>query len=199
MTHCEARQPRSRRPRPVAALACLALLAGLAGCGGSAEDPPPEHPDYETMLRGAPPPLAALHRQGGELLGGGLAAFEQRLEGLRGHPVVVNKWASWCGPCRAEFPHFQSQAARWGTRVAFLGVDSDDSSDAAETFLGEYPVPYPSYSDPDLEIAAEALGARNEFPATAFFDESGERVYVHLGQYASEADLAADIRRYGGR
>jgi cytochrome c biogenesis protein CcmG/thiol:disulfide interchange protein DsbE len=108
--------------------------------------------------------------------------------------VVVNKWASWCGPCRFEFPFFQSLAAEHGERVAFLGIDSNDSEDAARTFLEELPLPYPSFSDPDQEIAG-SIDA-HQFPATAFFDSRGDHVYTHLGGYASEDDLAAEIERY---
>jgi thiol-disulfide isomerase/thioredoxin len=103
--------------------------------------------------------------------------------------------ASWCGPCRFEFPFFQSQATKHGDEIAFLGVDSDDPEDAAATFLEELPVPYPSYVDPDSEIA-ESLDADREFPATVFIDSSGEQVFVHRGGYASEDDLAAEIERY---
>jgi cytochrome c biogenesis protein CcmG/thiol:disulfide interchange protein DsbE len=133
--------------------------------------------------------------QANELLPGGTEAFEDRLAELRGHPVVVNKWASWCGPCRIEFPYFRSQAEKLAGKVAFLGIDSNDSEDAARTFLEENPIPYPSYTDPDLKIAA-SLDAEREFPATVFFDSKGEQVYVYRGGYASEADLAADIERY---
>jgi cytochrome c biogenesis protein CcmG, thiol:disulfide interchange protein DsbE len=108
---------------------------------------------------------------------------------------VVNKWASWCGPCRFEFPHFQELAAERGGEVAFLGVNSKDSADAARTFLEQLPVPYPSYTDPDHEIGDLLEGAR-EFPATGFYDSSGELVYVRRGAYASKEDLAADIGRY---
>ena len=59
---------------------------------------------------------------------------------LRGHPVVVNKWGSWCGPCRAEFPYFQRQAIEHGKKVAFLGVDGKDNDANAEEFLKEFPV-----------------------------------------------------------
>jgi cytochrome c biogenesis protein CcmG/thiol:disulfide interchange protein DsbE len=121
-------------------------------------------------------------------------AFESQLADLRGYPVVVNKWASWCGPCRFEFPFFQAQAAERGEEVAFLGVDSDDDPAAAATFLEELPLPYPSFSDPDQEIAR--LFDAREFPATAFYDSDGELVHTRLGGYGSEAELAADIERY---
>ena len=110
--------------------------------------------------------------------------------------MVVNKWASWCGPCRFEFPFFQSQADERGAEVAFLGIDSNDSEEAAETFLEELPLPYPSYLDPDQELADEFLDNAREFPATGFYDSSGELAYVHLGGYADEASLAADIDKY---
>ena len=64
------------------------------------------------------------------------------------------------------------------------------------TFLEQLPLPYPSYLDPDQEIAAELGGPTQAFPATAFYDSSGELVYTHNGLYADEADLAADIDRY---
>jgi len=194
----------SRTPSaPLAALLAVAATLALAACGSGSEadgNYGDDAPDYGAALAGAPAPLAALHSQANQLLDGGGAAFERRLKRLRAYPIVANKWASWCGPCRAEFPYFQDLAAALGKRVAFLGVDSDDSEDAARTFLSEHPVPYPSYSDPDQEIAA-AMEATLGFPATAFYDSSGELVHVKLGGYARQADLRADIERYalGGR
>jgi thiol-disulfide isomerase/thioredoxin len=187
----------------IGVLTALFALAGLAlaaaGCGSDGGPASAERPgDAERLLAKAPPPIAELVEQRNEILGGGVGAFEERLKGLRGHPVVVNKWASWCGPCRFEFPFFQSQAAKHGARVAFLGVDSNDSDDAARTFLEQFPVPYPSYSDPDQGIA-ESLGVGFEFPATVFLDRDGEQVYAQRGGYASEAELAADIRRHALR
>lgn len=181
-----------KRAIPVLLAAVAAML--LAACG-SAETEPGEAPDFDRALAGAPPPLADLYEQGNEVIEASPEAFERRLEELEGYPVVVNKWASWCVPCRAEFPHFQSQAAEHGTEVAFLGVDSDDSTAAAETFLRDNPVPYPSYSDPDEKIA-ELIEASFAFPSTTFFDASGKIVHVKAGQYASEEDLAADIRTH---
>ena len=180
----------------VAALAA-ALVVGLSQAGG--EDAP-EGPRFDPEqaqrdLRGAPPKLAGLHAQSGELLSGGKEAFDRRLRALRGHPVVINKWASWCGPCRSEFPHFQHEATRLGKEVAFLGLNSGDKDPAARAFLERFPVPFPSYADPDEEIA-RAYRAARFYPMTIFVDAQGEVVYVHPGQYKSRADLAADVERY---
>jgi len=174
-----------------ALLAMTGILVGGCGEGG---DVGGTHPDYGKALAGTPAPLAALHRQETELLGGGRQAFEERIDSLRGYPVVVNVWASWCGPCRFEFPAFQRLSARYGKRVAFIGVDNEDSEDAARTFLSDAPVPYPSYSDPDSEIK-ESLGAPRAVPDTAYFNREGELVFLKQGQYAAEEDLRDDIER----
>jgi cytochrome c biogenesis protein CcmG, thiol:disulfide interchange protein DsbE len=180
----------------ISVLASLALTLAAVGCGSSGgEVSGGGHPDYARALAGAPAPLAALHRQANQLLPGGTEAYEKRLAGLRGYPVVANVWASWCGPCRFEFPVLQKLSARYGKRVAFLGIDSQDDADAAGTFLGEEPVPYPSYSDPDEQIA-DSIGASLGLPDTAFYDRGGELVYLKQGPYAEAPELEADVRRY---
>jgi cytochrome c biogenesis protein CcmG/thiol:disulfide interchange protein DsbE len=170
--------------------ALLALLTALTlvapGCGGS-EDPPPP--------RGTQSSPAGLVRQSNEILGGGEKAFGRQIEALRGHPIVVNKWASWCGPCRFEFPFFRSLAKKNGKTIAFLGVDSRDSRKEAEDFLEEFPVPYPSFYDRTGEVARVFRGDR-AFPTTAFYNEGGELVFTKQGGYASEAALAEDLRQY---
>ena len=147
-------------------------------------------------LPGAPPKLTAIRAQANELLGGGPDAFHERLAELKGTPVVVNVWASWCGPCIYEFPAFQEQATEHGKEVAFLGVDFDDSEPAAKAFLERLPVPYPSYNDPDKEIA-ESLGVSFGVPATIFYDSDGQIVYRQLGQYQDpETQLPEQIEQY---
>lgn len=177
------------QPLAVVMLTGLALaLAALAGCGTSeGGDYGGAHPDYAKALAGSPAPLAALHAQANELLDGGTDAFEERLAKLRGYPVVVNVWASWCGPCRFEFPTLQKISARYGKRVAFLGVDSQDSDAGAETFLEEAPVPYPSYTDPDKDLG-RSLGAR-AYPDTAFYDRQGNLLYLKQGPFRDESEM----------
>ncbi len=186
----------ARTISPHVCLAFIAIVLAAVGCGSSqGGDYGGKHPDYARALAGSPAPLAALHAQGNRLLGGGQSAYEKRIAALRGYPVVVNVWASWCGPCRFEFPVLQRLAARYGKRVAFLGVDSQDSDDAARTFLAEAPVPYPSYTDPDKGIAS-GIGATLGLPDTAFYDRAGQLVYLKQGPYTDRAELRADVKRY---
>lgn len=193
---------RDLRTAPIG-LAIVALVAALAlaGCASSGAGNPDSRLSVEQAkqpLSGAPPPLAAIRSQANQLLGGGTDAFEQRLRELRGTPVVVNKWASWCGPCRYEFPWFQSLAEKRGSQIAFLGVNANDSEGAAKQFLSELPLPYPSYTDRDLKIAQDLGGPPQAFPTTAFYDRSGKLVFSHPGVYANERDLIADVDRYSG-
>jgi cytochrome c biogenesis protein CcmG, thiol:disulfide interchange protein DsbE len=184
--------------RTLGAAALLVVLA-IAGCAGSDAGNPDSRISVEQAkepITGAPTQLAAIRSQGNELLGGGTDAFAARLQGLTGIPVVINKWASWCGPCRYEFPWFQSLAEKRGGAIAFLGVNSNDSDGSAEQFLSELPLPYPSYTDPDLEIAQELGGPPQAFPTTTFYDRTGKLVYTHPGVYRDESELVADVNKY---
>jgi cytochrome c biogenesis protein CcmG/thiol:disulfide interchange protein DsbE len=178
--------------RFLTALPALAIALMLAACGSDAERPAPA-PGGGGASSGDP--LARLKAEANQLLDGGPDAFKARLAELRGHPVVVNQWASWCGPCRYEFPFFQRQAEEYEGRVAFLGVDSKDGRGAAAAFLEEFPVPFPHFYDKDTRIARLFGGAR-AWPTTAFYDASGRLAYTHIGGYASEAKLEEDIRKY---
>jgi thiol-disulfide isomerase/thioredoxin len=147
------------------------------------------------QLAGAPAPLAALHDRASKLIPATKGSYERQIAALRGHPVVVNKWASWCGPCRAEFPVLQSTTVKYGKRVAFLGLDAQDNDADATKFLGQFPVPYPSLVDRHSRIAQD-LGIGRAFPTTLYYDARGKVQYIHQGPYTTDADFAADIERY---
>jgi cytochrome c biogenesis protein CcmG, thiol:disulfide interchange protein DsbE len=179
------------------------LVVGLSQAGDkTGEEPPADAPAYDLQsamrqLAGAPAPLAALHDQASQLLDGGVPAFRKRLAELKGTPVVINKWASWCGPCRAEFPAFQQLATERGKEIAFLGVNASDPRDDARAFLAEYPIPFPSYVDPDEKIARDIKAPAN-YPITLFVDARGKTAFIHQGGYTSADQLAADVEQYLG-
>src|SRR5690242_14979352 len=116
----------------VAAVVIGLNQAGSGEKGANAAKAAPFHlSDALARLRGAPPALAALHRKANRLLDGGKPVLDRHLRALRGHPVVINKWASWCTPCRAEFPVFEQVATERGRQIAFLGLDAQDKAPAA--------------------------------------------------------------------
>jgi cytochrome oxidase Cu insertion factor (SCO1/SenC/PrrC family)/thiol-disulfide isomerase/thioredoxin len=146
-------------------------------------------------LARSPHPLAALHRQAASLLGSD-TALQARLRALRGYPVVINAWASWCAPCRAESSLFAAASARYGRQVAFVGANINDTTASARAFLDAHPVSYPSYqgSTASLSWLAQIEG----MPTTIFVDRSGRVADVHTGQYQTESTLVDDIERYAG-
>lgn len=180
----------------VAMVAVLVIGLSQAGDRGGRETLPRfDIEQARERLEGAPAPLAALHEQSAELLDGGQEAFDERLRALRGHPVVVNVWGSWCPPCRAEFPIFQAVGTTRGKEVAFVGINTVDPTDNAREFLGDFPLPYPSYIDKRGNLAA-SVGGSGGAPITVFYDATGKRTFLKQGEYRSTAALEADIERY---
>jgi cytochrome c biogenesis protein CcmG, thiol:disulfide interchange protein DsbE len=149
----------------------------------------------QARLTGSPAPLAALHVQAGQILAGGAPALHARLAALHGYPLVIDKWASWCVPCQSERSAFQRASTSFGRSVAFLGIDSGDTSLAdGRAFLRALPVAYPSYYDQSGRLGAQV--ADSSFtPVTVFYDRAG-RQYIHQGPYPSAARLERDVRRY---
>jgi thiol-disulfide isomerase/thioredoxin len=170
------------------------LALAIVGCGAAAAPNAADYPPFKPPA-GQPRALVALQDQAHQILPGGLPAFQKRLAALKGYPVVVNKWASWCGPCAAEFPYFAQVAQKDAGQVAFMGVDSMDDSAAAATFLDSHPVPFPSYSDPDTKISQD-LKSGVAWPSTSFYDANGKFQYTKQGAYANEQLLVQDIERY---
>lgn len=194
-------------------LVCAAALALLAaGCGSDDSDdsdadaPAPQAAGAEEPGAGAkaepepgsadekiPPKLAANRAQANEILEQG--SLESKLAELKGFPIVVNQWGSWCPPCREEFPFFGEAAEAHADEVAFLGIDMQDERGAAEEFLDEAPVPFPSIDDPNAEQIT-SLGGGVVSPTTVFIDEKGEIVNVFQGAYVDLAQLEADIEKF---
>jgi cytochrome c biogenesis protein CcmG, thiol:disulfide interchange protein DsbE len=102
------------------------------------------------------------------------------LHGLRGTPVVVNFWATWCGPCIREMPALQAAAERYAGRVVIAGVDQGENPEVVANFIKEMGVTFPIPMDADF-----AVGDRYNvkgLPTTFFVDEYGYIRHLWVGE-----------------
>ncbi len=159
-------------------LAALTSLT-LAACATSSAA-------TDFVASGPPAPLPP----GGQLTDASEEDFEAVLMGVRGRPVVVNVWASWCPPCQSEAPLLERAANDYGDDVVFIGVASRDSRGAAEGFMERYDLSYPNLLDSSGDIR-RALGMR-AFPTTYVFDRDGAITAADVGG-VSEQTLAAQL------
>jgi thiol-disulfide isomerase/thioredoxin len=111
-----------------------------------------------------------------------------RLSDYRGKVVVLNFWATWCGPCNAEMPALVEAEKNYGTRgVVFIGASLDDAKSKSKIpeFLGKYHVTFPIWLGATADdLAKLAMGPA--VPATAFFDQEGHIVSRIWGQFREE-------------
>lgn len=124
------------------------------------------------------------------------AAYDKMLARQRGTPVLVNIWASWCGPCRQEAPLLSAASRTFGDRVQFVGVDILDARDSARAFMHESGWTYPSVYDPSGAIR-DALGVIGQ-PATLFYNADGTLLRTWLGPLTERA-LTENLERIAGR
>jgi cytochrome c biogenesis protein CcmG, thiol:disulfide interchange protein DsbE len=108
-----------------------------------------------------------------------LASYRTLLAGLRGKPVVVNIWASWCGPCVAEAPELARVSRAMKGKVQFVGVDILDQRAPARRFIQRYGWIYPSLFDPTGSIR-DGLGLLGQ-PDTIVYDAQGNQVFSWPG------------------
>jgi cytochrome c biogenesis protein CcmG/thiol:disulfide interchange protein DsbE len=102
------------------------------------------------------------------------------LEKLRGKPLVLNFWASWCGPCRREMPGFEAVHQRVQDRIRFVGVDNQDFRNSALDLLRQTGVSYPSGFDPKGNVASQygLIG----MPTTVFISRDGRLLERRTGE-----------------
>ena len=121
------------------------------------------------------------------------------LSDLRGMPVVLNFWASWCGPCKMEMPEFQKVWQELGTQVQFMMVNLTDGTgetvEGVTQFIGEQGYSFPVYFD-TLSEGAMAYGV-SSIPATYFIDGEGRLVAYGMGALDEES-LRRGIEMIGG-
>lgn len=190
-----------RRHQLVAWTAGLTLLAicaaAVAALLGGREQVGPSHTATLKMPKYArtSQQLSWSYSEPGELFGDGSdASLRSALAKVRGVPVVIHAWASWCGACKAEWPAVQTAAQRYGGKVAFIGVDVNDFDGGAHGFLKRNPVPFRSLRDPDERIVA-ALGLARGVPGTVILSAQGAMVGRNIGAYPSRQELIYAVQR----
>ena len=154
----------------------LTIFSGLAiaGCSsGTVSEPVPvpsrEAPDFQ---------LQSLDGQ------------TVSLSGLRGRPVILNFWATWCGPCRLEMPHLQaaSEDARWTEQgLVILAVNLGESTPQVESFMEDNGLSFPVLLDTELEVAR--LYNASSIPVTYFIDRNGIIRDMKIGPFTKKADI----------
>lgn len=111
-----------------------------------------------------------------------------RLSDFFGTPIVVNFWATWCGPCKSELPHFDALYAEYGDRVQFLMVNLTDGSrettEGVNEFIGEKGYRFPVFFDTEYD-AAMAYGIQS-IPKTVFINADGSSAAEYIGRMDEE-------------
>jgi cytochrome c biogenesis protein CcmG/thiol:disulfide interchange protein DsbE len=102
-----------------------------------------------------------------------------KLEDFRGRPVVINFWASWCGPCRLEHPTLEWGQEQFGDQAVFLGIVFEDTEENARQFLREMGASFPQMVDPRGRVAVD-YGVAG-VPETYFIDTHGIIQGKHVG------------------
>jgi thiol-disulfide isomerase/thioredoxin len=202
--------------RALAAGAALLLALSVAACDDDREQARPAGGEVKAQSSVAvdTPELQELRRTtgmgdcrpgpgGGALpeltlpcLGGGTSVDLASLKG----PMVLNFWASWCGPCAEEMPSLETFFQEHGQQVPVLGVDWQDTFPAsALTQVEKRGVTYPSVADPGGETAQFAQFAKMPgMPMTFLIDADGEIAYQHAGGVDSADELADLVREHLG-
>jgi cytochrome c biogenesis protein CcmG/thiol:disulfide interchange protein DsbE len=117
------------------------------------------------------------------------------LQQFRGRPVVINFWASWCGPCRQEHPVLEWGQQQFGGQVQFLGVVFEDTEENARRFLYDMGASFPQLIDPSGRTPVD-YGVAG-VPETYFIDSNGIIKGKHVGPIPPQ-ELAARIQALGG-
>lgn len=116
------------------------------------------------------------------------------LADLEGQVVMVNFWATWCGPCREEMPHLEALFQRYeGLGFTLLGVNVEEDASGADEFLSETPVSFPILFDPDNTVSE--LYDVVAMPSTVLIDRTGNMRFIHHGyQPGYENEYQSQIR-----
>lgn len=179
------------RHRITAALAGVALTVAACGGGQVGTDSRGDEAATRTAAPSSPAPGDALPTRQVEAFDGGSVALTDYV----GVPLVVNFWASWCPPCIAEMPDLEAVHQLAGGQVTFVGINTQDTPEAAEDMVEQTGVTYDLVRDPEGQLF-EAFGVFG-MPSTFYVDADGTIVDRHTGLLTRDA-LIEDLREHLG-
>jgi cytochrome c biogenesis protein CcmG/thiol:disulfide interchange protein DsbE len=168
-------------------LAVLAVTVTACSSGGEALGP-----DHRPIPATNAATAQLLPVDAAELPSFDLSTYQRLLTQLKGTPVLVNVWASWCGPCTQEAPRLARAAKTYGARVQFIGIDILDARDSARRFMAKYGWTYPSLYD-DTGAIRDGLGLIGQ-PVTIFYDRGGAQV-AHWSGALPEDELTKRLNQ----
>ena len=172
----------------IAALAGIAYVATLPAAPSASA--PANSVDLSTLdvapTQGSLAPDFSLFNLEGEQI---------TLSELRGHPVMINLWATWCAPCRIEMPHIQDRFERYANEgFIVLAVDFDEPAGLVEEFRDELGLTFDILLDPGAEV--QALYRNRSYPSSFFIDANGVIQVQHIG-IMTEGQLDQNLAAIG--
>lgn len=169
---------RQSAPQPQANAAAAAPAAPFPAEGGA----------IDRSHKGEAAPAAALT---------GLDGKAAPLAGLRGKPVLVNLWATWCAPCVAEMPTLDRAAAALAGKAVVVAVNQGETPDKVQAFLKDKPLAHArTLLDPDMAISLKLAA---NLPTTILYDAEGREVWRSTGSRDWSAPASLDLVREAGR
>jgi peroxiredoxin len=161
----------------------ISILAALvvSGCGGSAITTGNGTPAIAPVVGARAPDFTATTLDGETII----------LDELRGQPVVLNFWATWCGYCRYQMPFLQAASEEKANEMEFIGINIRENIDKVRQVI--------EYEGIDYTIVLDGNGAvANSYnvrpiPATFFLDEQGIIKQIKIGAFMSQSELMAAL------
>lgn len=121
----------------------------------------------------------------------GLNGPARKISDFRGKPLIINVWASWCGPCRAEMGSLDRLARRYGKQFAVIGISTDDHPENARMFLQKSGTAFPMFIDDKPWPLENMLGA-NRLPLTVLVDADGKVLGKYYGAHEWDSREAVE-------
>ncbi|MDR2196307.1 MAG: TlpA family protein disulfide reductase [Gallionellaceae bacterium] len=159
--------------KPFSLIFSLMLCVFITACKDAPKEAQTGEPSRETPVTQASAEPAPVYQQLGEATLYKLAGGTEMLSQYRGKPLIINVWASWCGPCRAEMASLDRLASRYhGKQFNVIGVSTDDDTQAAADYVKQSKLSFPNYLDSRDFYIEGMLGASN-IPLTVLVSADG--------------------------